>query len=192
VVNAAGARAAPLAATVGVELPITGWRHQVAFFRRPPDLALPHPTVIDDIACQYFRPETGQLTLVGLEDGNTLGNPETLTETLDPDFVPRAAERICRRIPTMEQAGLASGQTGIDGITPDQHAIIDRVGPDGFYVAAGFSGTGFKLGPAVGACVTELILDGRATTVDLSPFRLSRFAEGKPLVGEHPYTSIWK
>jgi sarcosine oxidase subunit beta len=192
VVNAAGARAGALAATIGVELPITGWRHQVAFFRRPPDLAPPHPTVIDDVSNQYFRPETGQLTLVGLEDGNALGDPETLVETLDSDFIPRAAERICRRMPAMEQAGLASGQVGIDGITPDQHAIIDQIGPEGFYVAAGFSGTGFKLGPAVGTCVAELISDGRATTVDVTPFRLRRFAEGKPLVGEHPYTHIWK
>jgi len=51
-------------------------------------------------------------------------------------------------------------------------------------VAAGFSGHGFMQGPAIGACLAELILDGAATTVDITPFRPSRFAEGA-LAPEH-------
>ncbi len=193
VVNAAGAWGARIAAMVGVDVPIRGWRHQVIYLRRPPELAEPHPAVIDDITTQYFRPETGGLTLVGLEDGNEIGvDPDTYKEQMDPEFVPRAGERICQRIPAMIGAGVASGQAGCDGITPDQHAVIDQAGPDGFYLAVGFSGTGFKIGPAVGACMAELITEGQAKTVDITPFRLSRYAEGKPLTGEHPYADIWR
>ena len=95
------------------------------------------------------------------------------------------------RIPLMEQGSLHSTHGGIDGITPDQRAILGQAGPDGFYLACGFSGTGFKIGPAVGLCMAELIVDGRAQAVDIAPFALSRFAEGKKLVGEHAYDNIW-
>ena len=177
----------------GPALPVTTWRHDTAFFIRPPDLGPTHPTVIDFIHSMYFRPETGRLTLVGLEDGNPLGqSPEGDSERALAGFVERAIERICRRIPAMERGGLHSAHGGYDGITPDQRAILDQVGPQGFFAVCGFSGTGFKIGPAAGACMAERILDGRATTVDITPFRLSRFSEGKPLTGEHAYESIWR
>jgi sarcosine oxidase subunit beta len=81
---------------------------------------------------------------------------------------------------------------GRDGLTPDQRAIIDQAGPEGFYIACGFSGTGFKLSPAVGICLSELILDGDAKLVDISSLNLSRFARGELLKGEHSYGNIWK
>ena len=193
VVNAAGAWGARIGAMVGVQLPIQGWRHQVVYLQRPPELAEPHPAMIDDITAQYFRPETGQLTLVGLEDGNEVGvEPDSYREGMDVEFVPTVAQRICRRIPAMSGAGVVSGQAGCDGLTPDQRAIMDQAGPEGFYMAVGFSGTGFKISPAVGAGMAELITKGAAETVDITPFRLSRYAEGKPLVGKHPYGGIWK
>ncbi len=40
--------------------------------------------------------------------------------------------------------------------------------------------------------MAELILDGAATTVDITPFRPDRFAEGRPLVGEHGEALIWR
>jgi len=62
--------------------------------------------------------------------------------------------------------------------------VLDRApGVEGLYLAGGFSGTGFKKSPAVGACMAELIADGHASTVDITPFRLSRFAEGQPIQG---------
>jgi sarcosine oxidase subunit beta len=69
--------------------------------------------------------------------------------------------------------------------------MLGPSGPQGFYLACGLSGTGFKLGPAIGACMAELILDGRATTVDISIFSPGRFAEGKNIQSEHPYGPIW-
>jgi glycine/D-amino acid oxidase-like deaminating enzyme len=91
----------------------------------------------------------------------------------------------------MEEGSYHSAQGGYDGITPDQRAILGPAGPEGHYLCCGFSGTGFKISPAVGACMAELILDGRASTVDISPFRLQRFSEGKLLSGEHAYKDIW-
>ena len=62
----------------------------------------------------------------------------------------------------MADGTLRTSHGGQDGITPDQHGILGQAGPDGFYLACGFSGTGFKTAPAIGRCLTELILDGRA------------------------------
>jgi sarcosine oxidase subunit beta len=193
VINAAGPWAADVGRMAGLDLPIDTWRHDTMFVRRPTEIGPSHPTVIDDINAMYFRPETGGLTLVGLEDGNLIGeSPEGDTDHAKPGFVERAVDRICLRIPSMDRASLHSAHGGYDGITPDQRAILGQAGPEGFYLVCGFSGTGFKIGPAVGACMSELILDGKATTVDISPFALNRFTKGELLKGEHGYDSIWR
>jgi sarcosine oxidase subunit beta len=141
----------------------------------------------------YFRPEGQNLTLVGLEDGNPLGeSPEGDADHARPGFVERAIERICKRLPKMENARLHSAHGGYDGITPDQHPVLGPIGPDGFWMDAGFSGTGFKIAPAVGLCMSEWILDGAPSTVDISPFSPTRFAENRHILGEHPYESIWR
>jgi sarcosine oxidase subunit beta len=186
VVNAAGAWAAQVGQMAGLDLAVTTWQHDTMFIRRPKDLGHTHPTVIDFPNEMYFRPETGGLTLVGLEDANPIGeSPEGDTDHAKSGFVDRAIERICQRIPGMDRGSLHSAHGGYDGITPDQRAIIGQSGVEGFYLACGFSGTGFKIAPAVGICLAELIVDGQATTVDITPFRLERFSEGRLLTGKH-------
>lgn len=192
VVNAAGPWAKQVGALAGLDLPIDTWRHDTLFIRRPAALGPSHPTVIDMANSMYFRPETGGLTLVGLEDNNPIGlSPDGDADHAAPDFVDRAVERICRRIPQMEQGSLHSAHSGFDGITPDQRAILGAAGPEGFYLSCGFSGTGFKIGPAVGTCLAELIVEGAAKTVDIAPFSLERFASGSLLKGDHAYENVW-
>jgi sarcosine oxidase subunit beta len=191
IVNCAGTFADRIGKMVDVEIPLDTWSHDVAFVKRPPNVGM-HPTVIDDSLSMYFRPE-GELTLIGLEDYNRMGEtPESDLGRVDPEFVMRAIDRICERIDGMEAGSLHSTHVGRDGLTPDQRAVIDKAGPDGFYIACGFSGTGFKLSPAVGVCMSELILDGRAKLVDISSLNLDRFARGELLQGEHSYGHIWK
>ncbi|HSM38363.1 MAG TPA: FAD-binding oxidoreductase [Candidatus Limnocylindrales bacterium] len=192
VVDAAGAWAGPLAASAGVEVPLQVWRHDVAYVRRPEGMAR-HPVIIDFANSMYARPEGDNLTLVALEDGNPLGgSPDAPVDAAAPGFLERAAERLSKRLPAMEDAGLHSAHSGQDGITPDQHPIIGPAGPDGFYLDCGFSGTGFKIAPAVGVALAELIRDGEARVADLRPYRFERFAENDPIVGEHPYAPIWR
>jgi sarcosine oxidase subunit beta len=193
VVDAAGAWAGEVARMAEVDVPITTWRHDTMFIRRPPELRLGHPTVIDFPKVIYFRPETGGLTLVGLEEGNVQGETPPEGEAVpDPGFVERAVEQICKRIPAMENGSFHSSLRGYDGITPDQRPVLGQAGPDGFYLCCGFSGTGFKIGPAVGACMAELIVDGRSRTVDISSFNPGRFDRGDLLQGEHAYENIWR
>ena len=118
--------------------------------------------------------------------------PESDLSHADQEFVMRAIDRLCERMPDMEAGALHSTHVGRDGLTPDQRAVMGQAGPDGFYIACGFSGTGFKLSPAVGVCMSELILDGAAKLVDISSLHLSRFERGEHLIGEHSYGHIWK
>ncbi|HLO28659.1 MAG TPA: FAD-dependent oxidoreductase [Anaerolineales bacterium] len=190
-VNCAGTFADWIGKMADVEIPLDTWSHDVAFVKRPANVGM-HPTVIDDALSMYFRPE-GELTLIGLEDYNRLGEPpESDLGRVDPEFVMRAIDRICERVDGMEAGSLHSTHVGRDGLTPDQRAIIDQAGPEGFYIACGFSGTGFKLSPAVGVCMSELILEGSAKLVDISSLQLQRFARGQLLQGEHSYGHIWK
>jgi sarcosine oxidase subunit beta len=193
IANAAGAWAGKVAALAGLDLPVDTWRHDTMFIRRPDILHSEHPTVIDFPNSMYFRPETGRLTLVGLEDDNPIGEaPDGDSDHSKPGFVERAIDRICKRIPSMDNGSLHSSHGGYDGITPDQRAILGMAGPEGFFLTCGFSGTGFKIAPAVGACMAELIVDGEAKTADIGPFNPQRFTEGDLLVGDHSYESIWR
>ncbi len=192
VVNATGAWAKQVGQMVGLELPLTTWRHDTMFIRRPPIIGPTHPTVIDNALDMYFRPETGGLTLVGLEDGNVLGeSPDQDADRPKAGFVERAVERICQRIPIIEQGSLHSAHGGYDGLSQDQHAVLGPAGPDGFYLQCGFSGTGFKVAPAVGLCMAEWIVDGAPKTVDITPFTLDRFETGQLLRGKYAYGDIW-
>jgi sarcosine oxidase subunit beta len=191
IVNAAGAWAGNVNSMVGLDLPYSTLHLDTMFVARPHEIGPSHPTVIDFANEMYFRPE-GNLTLVGLEDGNPMGeSPDSENNHARKGFVERGIDRICKRIPSMENGALHSAHAGFDGITPDQHPMLGAAGPEGFYLDCGFSATGFKIAPAVGLCMSELILDGKSKTVDLSIYRPQRFAEGKQIVGEHAYVSIW-
>jgi glycine/D-amino acid oxidase-like deaminating enzyme len=194
VVNATGPWAAPLARAAGVELPINPCRVQVAFFRRPSGFETPHPVVGDFVNATYFRPETGNLTLVGLIDPSeaaALVDPDRFDEHVDRAFVLDAGDRLVRRYPPMAAAESTGGYAALYDITPDWHPIVDEVpAGSGLFHCAGFSGHGFKLGPAVGVMMAELIT--KAADPRFSPhlFRLSRFAEGDPVRGQYDYSIV--
>jgi len=173
---------------LGTPIGIRAERAQIAFFKRPAELR--HCGCIDTISGSYFRPHGDAETLIGLGDvkAEYEPDPDSFREDNDADFVTEVAERLAHRVPAMAGAGYSRGHAGIYDISPDSRAVI---GPfpevDRLYVAAGFSGTGFKTAPAVGAAMTELILTGHATTVDLRPFGFERLREGRPIRGEHEY-----
>ena len=193
VVDAAGPWAAELAITAGLEIPIQVWRHDTAYLGLPQGRDPRFPIVLDHARGVYFRPEGREQVLVGLESANELGgSPDRPFEAIGPEVTEVLIARVCERLPWMADGTLRSAHGGQDGMTPDQRPIIDRVGPDGFYLLCGFSGTGFKTAPAIGLGMSELILDGAASSVDLSPYTLDRFAEGRQLVGEHAYGNLWQ
>ncbi|MER3418614.1 MAG: FAD-dependent oxidoreductase [Chloroflexota bacterium] len=193
VVDAAGAWAGALAATVGVEVPIETWRHDTFILGRPAGLRSPLPIVLDHALGIYLRPEGAHQLLVGLEDENHLGgDPDRPLEATPATTTEIAIERLTRRLPIAESATLERTFAGQDGMTPDQRAIIGPAGPDGFWLCCGFSGTGFKTAPAVGAALAAWICGAEPDGGVLAPFRLERFRTGALLVGDHPYPSLWR
>lgn len=192
IVDAAGPWAARVAGLVGLDVPVQVWRHDTAYLGAPVSLPRPLPVVIDHPNSLYFRPEGTELVLVGLEDENAYGDsPDRDTSDAAAGFSDRVVERVVRRIPGLIEGTFRSAHSGQDGITPDQRPILGPAGPDGFFLDCGHSGTGFKTAPAIGLGMAELILDGAATSVDLAPFELERFAAGRLLAGEHAYEPIW-
>jgi sarcosine oxidase subunit beta len=190
VVVMAGPWSDRLLKTVGIAFPLTPQRAQLAFYHRPVELARGHMVFIDGALGAYSRPHGQDLTLTGVGQWHQEAppDPDAYNEANDPDFIPAARAKVARRLPAMARAEYARGHAGIYDVSPDSRAILDRApGVDGLYMAAGFSGTGFKISPAVGACMAELITQGRATFVDITPFRFSRFAENQPIRGAHEY-----
>jgi sarcosine oxidase subunit beta len=193
VVDAAGAWTPEVARSVGVVVPVEPWRHDTAYFGLPAGRPATFPIVLDNTNEVYFRPEGHDLMLVGLEIANDVGgSPDRPMPAIAQDIVDLMAARLVTRVPWMSAGTFRTSHGGQDGITPDQRPILGAAGPDGFFLACGFSGTGFKTAPAIGAALAGVILDGRSSGVDISPYAFSRFAEGRHLVGEHPYGSLWR
>jgi sarcosine oxidase, subunit beta len=190
VVVMAGPWSDRLLKTAGLDFPLTPQRAQIAFYRRPPSLATGHMVFIDGVLGTYFRPHGEDLTLIGVGQWKPEPppNPDHYHEANDPDFIPAAKAKAAHRIAALQQGEYVRGHAGIYDVSPDSRAVLDRApGVEGLYMAAGFSGTGFKISPAVGACLAELITQGRATFVDISAFHFSRFHENQPIRGLNEY-----
>ena len=186
VIFTAGAWSEPLLRRIGVGLSLTPSRHQIMILERPPDL--PHDHVYISPGSLYFRPDAAGLTLVGYGPGEDGVNPDTYRDAVDPDHQIEGASRMAHRIPAMQQAGMRRGYAGCYTVTPDGKMIVDRApGVEGLYLGVGFSGTGFKLSPAIGIALAELATQGEATSVDVAAFRATRFDEGRMLRAAYEY-----
>jgi sarcosine oxidase subunit beta len=194
VVNTGGPWGAQIAAMAGVDAPINPCRVQVSLFKRPPGEPPTHPVVIDFIQAAYFRPETGNLTLVGLVDpaeADAIVDPDRFNENVDFDFVVDTGDRLVTRYPAMERSESAGGFASLYAITPDWHPIIDEApAGSGCFLCTGFSGHGFKLGPAVGRMMADRILQVSDPLFDTQPFRLSRYAENAQVSGQYEYSIV--
>lgn len=190
-VNCAGPWGRRVGSMAGLDVPVNACRAQVSVFGRPAKQRGPHPVVLDFAHSSYFRPETGDLMLVGLIDpseADDVVDPDAYPEHTDHGFDMTVGERWIQRCPAMDSAELRRGYAGLYEITPDWHPIIDEVpSGSGHFLCTGFSGHGFKLAPAVGRMTAEMVL-GEASTFDRHMFRLSRYAEGDPVRGRYEYS----
>ncbi len=188
VVLAGGAWANRLLQPLGCDFGLAPHRVQVAVFRWPPGVTAPHPVVIDSTRGSWFRPEGVRGTLIGVELGVGLEDPDGYDEGVDGAYVRTCREALTGRMPAMADAPMRGGWAGMIMMSPDGRPIIDRIAAyDGLFCMAGDSGTSFKTAPAIGRCLAEWITEGAPRTTDLAPFRAARFAEGRPWVDEHAY-----
>ena len=190
VVVATGVWARPFLLRYGIDVPITVVREQIVMVSPGIDIG-PVPVFSDLVSLQYVRPEVGGDILFGNSDltDTTEADPDDYSNRAGEEFVDLTVEKVGTRFPGFTDAAIGSSYAGCYDVTPDWNPVISRTGIDGLVVAAGFSGHGFKIAPAVGRLVADIVVDGRSADprIPESDFRLSRFAENDLLKTPYPY-----
>jgi glycine/D-amino acid oxidase-like deaminating enzyme len=188
VVAATGPWSKPLFEQMGADLPIQTEFHQVAILKNPAGMKGGGCACIDSPTATYFRSDALDKTLVGDFYGQRGADPDNFPQGASGEALEELIERACRRVPALENAEVMRGVTGVYDMSPDARPLLGEVpGVAGLFTCLGFSGMGFKIAPAVGLVMSELLLDGRSTTVDITAFRPGRFAEGQPIKAEYEY-----
>ena len=181
VVNAAGPWAGKVGALAGIDLPVVPIRRQIAVTTPLKGVPDDFPFVLDFSRSLYFHRE-GKGILTGQSNAN---EKPGFDQSIDHSWTEQHLENAMWRFPLLAQAGLLREWAGLYEVTPDAHPVIDTLGhPAGLTIVAGFSGHGFMHGPVAGLLAAELVLDGRAMSLDIHQLRFARFAEGD-LVREH-------
>ncbi len=180
VVNAAGAWAGEVARLAGIDLPVTPLRRQVTT-TGPCDLlpaSMPMTIFLEDGF--HLRVRDGRVLLLW----PTPGAPGRPWDTgVEPDWIDAVAAKARARLPVLTNAAIdrAASWAGLYEMSPDRHAILGAApGTPNLFLINGSSGHGVMHAPALGALLAEIILDGHATSFDVAPLRVSRFAERAP------------
>ena len=175
VLNAAGPWSSLIGQMAGLRLPVVPIRRQMFTTTPLKEIPSDFPFVIDFAHSLYFHRE-GQGLLIGMSNQN---EEPGYDQSIDEEFELVNLEAAIARMPLVEKAGRVSHWAGLYEVTPDAHPIYGATRLDGFCVCTGFSGHGFMHGPVSGKLMSEFILDGRFTTIDVSMLDLARFEEGR-------------
>ena len=160
VVNAAGPWAAGVAAWAGVELPLEVTREEEIIYDTAIAGGAPRLCFSDMAKAIYYRPDGGSRMLAGrgYPKDYEMVEPDGYNQEVDVDFIEETTTRLQARWPSFGSILAINSYTGLYDVTPDWHPILGRVdGVEGFYLCAGFSGHGFKIGPAIGELMAEEI-----------------------------------
>jgi glycine/D-amino acid oxidase-like deaminating enzyme len=182
VVNSAGPWSARVAAWVGIDLPVRARKRMVYVVAcKTP---LPGCPMLIDCKGNFFRPE-GPSYITGRSPGEG---------EADPDFAPLEVEEemwmayvwpeLAHRIPATEELKRTGAWAGYYEYNTFDHNGVVGLHPDcaNMVFATGFSGHGMQHSPASGRGVSELIVEGGFSTLDLSPLGWKRLIDGTPLV----------
>jgi glycine/D-amino acid oxidase-like deaminating enzyme len=190
VVVATGVWTKPFLAPYGIEVPIRVVREQIVTVAPGLDIGSV-PVFSDLVSLQYVRPEVGGDILFGNSDLSDVeeADPDNYLNRATDTFVDLTVDKVGTRFPGFTDAAITGSYAGCYDVTPDWNPVISRTELRGLFVAAGFSGHGFKIAPAVGRLVADLVVDGHSTDprIPHSDFRLSRFDEGDLLRSPYPY-----
>jgi glycine/D-amino acid oxidase-like deaminating enzyme len=190
VVVATGVWTKPFLAPYGVDVPIRVVREQIVTIDPGVDTGSV-PVFSDLVSLQYVRPEVGGDILFGNSDLSDVedADPDNYLNRATEAFVALTVDKVGSRFPGFGGAAIRASYAGCYDVTPDWNPVIGKTAIDGLFVAAGFSGHGFKISPAVGRLIGDLVVDGRSADprIPESDFRLSRFAENDLLKTPYPY-----
>lgn len=192
VIVAAGWWSSKLLVDLGLDFPIEGYRSELLIVDA--GVALEDlPVVSDLVSLQYCRIEGSGQFLVGNSDHsdheNRYVDPDNYSNIASEAGIERYVEKVMHRFPGFPDPSVTHTYAGVYDVPPDWNPVIGPVGPQGLVLCAGFAGHGFKISPAVGDLVADLVLEGDSTDPDVpaSDFRFERFAEGALLRSPHPY-----
>jgi FAD-dependent oxidoreductase domain-containing protein 1 len=179
-VLAAGTRSRPLAASVGIDLPVFARKRTVFVFKCAVAISA-CPLVIDPSGL-WFRPE-GDRFLCGVPadpDPNVSADDFEIDHGL---FESVAWPILAHRVPAFEAVRVTSAWAGhYDYNVFDQNAFVGPVpGIPNLLLASGFSGHGLQHAPGVGRGLAEQILFGEYRSLDLTPLSYARFLADAPL-----------
>lgn len=175
VLNAAGPWAGELAATVGVDLPLSLFLRRI-MVTSPVDDA-DSPLVIDPERSCYFRAEeNGSMLVCDMAQDIDLADPGDVDAgAVGYDYYLAAAETVAPLVPAVADLDVINGWAGLQTHTPDGHAVLGPTAVDGFALACGFSGHGVQQSPAVGMALADYLVEGGTSVLDLDEFALDRF-----------------
>lgn len=175
VLNAAGPWAGLIGEMAGVSIPIVPIRRQMFTTDALDEIPQDFPFVIDFAQSLYFHRE-GDGLLIGMSNQD---EKPGFDQSVDEAFELENFEAAIARLPLLDRASRASHWAGLYEVTPDAHPIFGGSPINGFTLCGGFSGHGFMHGPVAGKLMSEYILDGRFSTLDVSMLDLARFEEGR-------------
>ncbi len=178
VVNAGGALAQGIAKLAGIDLPVTPLRRQVALTEPCNHLPENMPLTIFMEDGFHLRVRDGRVMLLW----PTPGNPNDPFDTrVDSKWLDEIARRAADRIPCLSDVRIdpSSCWAGLYEMSPDKHALLGAA-PNcpNLYLVNGSSGHGVMHSPALGLLLSEIILDGKSSSLDTFVLRPSRFFEG--------------
>lgn len=177
VIDCAGPYADQVAAMAGVEIPSKPYRRQVMVTEPLPILPEVFPLIVDLDTGFYVHRQGRSAVLMGGTDKDVKPGLDTTVDWDAFDAVFRAA---ALRVPPLADAQVMRAYAGVRDLTPDYHGILGPAAEaPGLYLACGFSGHGFMHAPAIGILMSEILLDGRATSMDVEALSLDRFAAGR-------------
>ncbi|XP_011867188.1 PREDICTED: FAD-dependent oxidoreductase domain-containing protein 1-like isoform X2 [Vollenhovia emeryi] len=168
---------------LSVPLPVVPRKRYVYCFHCPDGPGLNTPLVIDPTGTYFRRDGLGGNYICGKSPEP---NEEPSVENLDVDhefFNEKVWPLLAHRIPAFENLKVKSSWAGYyEYNTFDENGIIGKHPfHTNFFVATGFSGHGIQKAPAVGRAMSELILNDRFLTIDLSKLNFERFLKSEPI-----------
>jgi len=191
VINAGGPWAGLLCRRLGLDLPLKVIRPEQAYFVPPVGYGRERYIFGDLQTGLYWKPVPAGWTRVGklsYEGDREVPDPDHYDEGVSNDFINFCRTQLARRVPAYEAAISWGGCGALYTVTPDAHALIGEVpGIRGFFVVSGFSGHGFKMGPAVGAGVAALVTGGDPGAFDPAFFAVDRFEKGNAVKSAYEY-----
>lgn len=174
VVNAAGGYSKQIADMVNIDIPVYAERHQILVTE--PVESMQDPMVMSFSLNIYCQQSPHGSFIMGRGDDN---EPRDLRITSSWQFLDAMAKTVTELLPPIGELRVIRQWAGLYTMTPDKHPIYGSVkGLEGFYLAIGFSGHGFMLGPMTGLLIAEQIL-GEKNTIDISKLTLERFEKGE-------------